>query len=60
MTGKKVIKIDQEPGLLCRGEELLSRIRNRFYPTGMKPQVLGFERLSGWMEWVRIFMVAKC
>ena len=60
MTGKKGIQIDQESGLLRCGEELLSRIRNRFYPTGMKPQVLGFERPSGWMEWVRIFMVAKC
>ena len=60
MTGKKVIQIDQEFGLLRRGEELLSRIRNRFYSTGMKLQVLGFERLSGWVEWVRIFMVTKC
>lgn len=60
MTGKKVIQIDQESRLLRRGEELLSRIRNRFYSAGMKPQVLGFERLSGWVEWVRIFMVTKC
>lgn len=49
MTGKKVIQIDQESGLLRRGEELLSRIRNRFYPTGMKPQVLGLNVYpDGW------------